>query len=111
MVLWVPGCLIAGWWQVTRALGGNGLSYLYSVEWPCFALVGVWVWWVQIHTDPDTVGARAQHRMTEERQRAGIAPVTPERHREDEDAELAAYNDRLARLAEDGRAKTWRTTP
>jgi hypothetical protein len=36
--------------------------------------------------------------------------VTPERHREDEDEELAAYNDRLAKLAADGRAKTWRTS-
>jgi hypothetical protein len=91
-------------------LDGNGLSYLYSVEWPCFALVGLWVWWVQIHTDPDTVGARAQQHMREASELAGIAPVTATRRREDEDEELAAYNDRLARLAEDGRAKTWRTS-
>ena len=110
VIVWFPGCLIAGWWQVTRALDGNGLSYLYSVEWPCFALVGIWVWWVQIHTDPETVGARAQRRMQDARARAGIAPVTPERRRDEEDAELAAYNDRLARLAADGRAKTWRTS-
>ena len=110
VLLWFPGCLLAGWWQVTRALDGNGLSYLYSVEWPAFALIGVWVWWVQIHTDPNTVGAKAQRRMAADRSRTGIAPVTPERHREDEDEELAAYNDRLAKLAADGRAKTWRTS-
>ena len=109
VVLWFPGCLLAGWWQVTRALDGNGLSYLYSAEWPCFALVGIWVWWVQIHTDPETVGARAQRRMQDARARAGIAPVVPERRRDEEDEELAAYNDRLAKLAADGRAKTWRT--
>lgn len=109
VVLWFPGCLLAGWWQVTRALDGNGLSYLYSVEWPCFALVGIWVWWVQIHTDPETVGARAQRRMQDARARAGIAPVVPERRRDEEDEELTAYNDRLAKLAADGRAKTWRT--
>ena len=109
VVLWFPGCLLAGWWQVTRALDGNGLSYLYSAEWPCFALVGIWVWWVQIHTDPETVGARAQRRMQDARARAGIAPVVPERRRDEEDEELTAYNDRLAKLAADGRAKTWRT--
>jgi DNA-binding transcriptional regulator of glucitol operon len=110
VLLWFPGCLLAGWWQVTRALGGNDLSYLYSVEWPCFALIGVWVWWVQIHTDPETVGARAQRRMQESRTRAGIAPAVPQRHRDQEDEELAAYNDHLAKLAADGRAKTWRTS-
>ena len=110
VLVWFPACLLAGWWQVTRALDGNGLSYLYSVEWPCFALVGIWVWWVQIHTDPETVGARAQRRMQESRTRAGIAPAVPQRHRDQEDEELAAYNDHLAKLAADGRAKTWRTS-
>jgi DNA-binding transcriptional regulator of glucitol operon len=109
VVVWVPGCLVAGWWQVTRALDGNALSYLYSVEWPVFALVGIWMWWSLIHTDPDTVGARAQRRLREARQRAGVAPSLPERRLEDEDAELAAYNDHLAQLAAEGRAKTWRT--
>ena len=109
VALWVPGCLFAGWWQVTRALGGNGLSYLYSVEWPLFALVGIWVWWSLVHTDPETVGAKAQRAIAEARSELGIAEPAPVRHREDEDEELAAYNDRLAALAADGRAKSWRT--
>jgi len=109
LLIWVPGCLVAGWWQVTRAFDGNGLSYLYSVEWPIFALVGIWMWWSLIHTDPETVGARAQRRMEQARTRAGIAPKAPQRHRDEEDEELAAYNDRLARLAAEGRAKTWRS--
>jgi hypothetical protein len=36
----VPACLLAGWWQVHRALSGNLLSYFYSVEWPIFAILG-----------------------------------------------------------------------
>ena len=107
VVLWVPACLIAGWWQVTRALGGNGLSYLYSVEWPAFAIVGIGAWWVLVHTDPETVGARAQRRALAQQRHAPTDP-TAERHREAEDPELAAYNDRLAALAADGRPKTWR---
>ena len=99
VVVWVPGCLIAGWWQVNRAFDGNGLSYLYSVEWPVFAIVGIWMWWSLIHTDPETVGARAQRRLEQARAKAGVATPAPVRHREDEDEELAAYNDRLARLA------------
>jgi hypothetical protein len=105
LLVWSPGCLFAGWWQVTRALGGNDLSYLYSVEWPMFAVLGVWVWWVQIHTDPDTVGLRAQRRLAAQ---AGEAPTGTVRRREDEDPELAAYNDRLAELAMSGHLKTWR---
>ena len=52
------GCLAAGWWQVTRALGGNGLSWFYSIEWPAFALLAVWGWWHLIHEDPEAYEAR-----------------------------------------------------
>lgn len=110
VVVWFPGCLVAGWWQVTRALGGNDLSYLYSVEWPVFAVVGVWAWWMLVHTDPETVGRRAQQRMA-----AGDGPTAgparepiPPRRREEEDEALAAYNDRLAELATRG-PQTWRS--
>jgi DNA-binding transcriptional regulator of glucitol operon len=109
VIVWVPGCLFAGWWQVTRALDGNGLSYLYSVEWPVLALVGVWVWWSLLHTDPESVGARAQRRIADAQAAAGKVPQAPPRRRDEEDEELAAYNDRLAALAADGRAKTWRS--
>ena len=38
------GCLTAAWWQVHRAMAGNTLSYLYSVEWPAFVVVaGIYV--------------------------------------------------------------------
>ena len=119
VVLWVPGCLVAFWWQVHRAMTGNGLSYLYSVEWPLFALIGLWAWWQLVHTDPETVGRRAQQRLGGRgggaQGIAGDAPAGsptdaaahPLRRREDEDPALAAYNDRLARLATEG-AKTWR---
>ena len=108
VLIWVPACLIAGWWQVNRAFDGNGLSYLYSVEWPVFAIVGVWMWWSLIHTDPESVGARAQRRQEQAQARAGLSAPAPQRRREDEDEALAAYNDRLARLAAEDRPKTWR---
>ena len=126
IVLWVPACLVAGWWQVTRAFDGNGLSYLYSVEWPLFAIVGVWGWWQLIHIDPETVGHRAQERMAQEAAEATPGPAggvdgaadggvagpgateVPPRRVEEEDAALAAYNERLAALAAQG-PQTWRT--
>ena len=53
-----PGCIAAGWWQATRALAGNGLSWVYSIEWPCFAIVAVVGWWYLIHEDPEAYRAR-----------------------------------------------------
>ena len=60
VVLVAPGCLIAAWWQATRALGGNGLSWVYSVEWPIFAILAVVGWWHLIHEDPEAYRARRQ---------------------------------------------------
>jgi integral membrane protein len=53
-----PGCAVAGWWQATRALAGNGLSWAYSVEWPVFALLAIAAWWHLIHEDPEAYRAR-----------------------------------------------------
>jgi len=52
LVTVVPGCLVAGWWQVNRALSGNLLSYFYSIEWPIFAILGVIAWWQLVHDQP-----------------------------------------------------------
>lgn len=53
-----PACVVAGWWQATQALGGNELSWVYSVEWPIFALLAVWGWWHLVHEDPEAFRAR-----------------------------------------------------
>ncbi|MGO9198329.1 MAG: hypothetical protein ACLQK4_14520 [Acidimicrobiales bacterium] len=60
LLLVAPGCVVAGWWQATRALAGNGLSWVYSVEWPVFALLAVYAWWHLIHEDPEAYKARKQ---------------------------------------------------
>ncbi len=107
LVIWVPGCLIAGWWQVTVALSGDHLAYLYSVEWPVFALFGTVFWWHLVHDDPESTGARALTRLRAERDAtSGPAPVR--RRPEEEDERLAAYNDFLAELAEKNPPKSWR---
>jgi hypothetical protein len=119
VLLFVPGCGLAAWWQITRATDGNGLSYLYSVEWPIFAILGAYFWWMLIHTDYDAVGLKGM------RNQAAAAPVvvseastpvaTPARSPQpaatwaaQADPELAAYNARLASLAAQG-PKTWRS--
>lgn len=58
VVVVAPGCALAGWWQATRALAGNGLSWVYSVEWPIFALIAIAGWWQLIHEDPEAYNER-----------------------------------------------------
>jgi hypothetical protein len=40
----VWGMLWLGDWQYHRAVGGNGLSWAYTFEWPLFAVFGVVFW-------------------------------------------------------------------
>lgn len=66
------GCLTAMWWQVQRAMQGNALSYLYSIEWPTFVVVGGIGWWQLVHDTPEDIAERrAYHR----RMRAASAEV------------------------------------
>ena len=111
----VPGCAIAAWWQINRAQDGNQLSYLYSVMWPVFGLLAVIFWWMLIHTDYDTVGLKGMRRQQTTNVVAshaanGVAtsPVPPFAAPEapvgsaEDDPDLAAYNARLAGLAAKG---------
>lgn len=113
VLFFVPGCAAAAWWQITRASDGNGLSYLYSVEWPIFAILGAYFWWMLIHTDYDAVGLRGmRNRAATDVAASSVAPspasqVAPV-PADNDDPELAAYNARLASLAGEG-TKTWRS--
>jgi len=71
-VVIASGCLIAGWWQVHRAMQGNTLSYLYSVEWPAFAVVAGIGWWQMFHDTPEDLAERKAHHA---RARAASAEV------------------------------------
>jgi hypothetical protein len=119
VLVFVPGCALAAWWQINRAADGNQLSYLYSVLWPAFGLLGLYFWWMLIHTDYDSVGLKGMQRQqaaaasTDVEATEAAAPargvVAPAASivSAEEDPELAAYNARLAELAAQG-PKTWR---
>lgn len=113
LLVLVPGCALAAWWQVNRAEDGNQLSYLYSVMWPVFGILAIYFWWMLIHTDFDEVGLKGMRRQQAAAASADPAPESPVVPTADdqpsvEDPELAAYNERLAKLAVQG-PKTWRT--
>jgi hypothetical protein len=101
MVVAFLGMLWLGDWQFHRALSGNGLSWAYTFEWPLFAGFAV-VFWARTIRDEFRI-KRGQLTVPDHSQeelplgvgsvQAGTAaPV------EDEDAELSAYNEYLARL-------------
>jgi hypothetical protein len=99
IAIWFPGCLVACWWQVTVALAGDSLGWLYSVEWPVFACFGVYFWWFWIHDDPTDLGRRKLLKLKASGEYHEIVDPAQIRVTELEDAELRAYNDYLAELA------------
>jgi hypothetical protein len=133
VVIWVPGCAVAAWWQITVAMSGNELGWLYAVEWPVFAVLGVLGWWQLVHDDPAVLEEKRASRRDRplpgkpalSHAGAGIPAadggaaqiveptlsrqsVEAIRRAEDDDEELAAYNAYLASLATTGGRKTWR---
>lgn len=114
LAVWIPGCAVAAWWQVGIALGGDGLGWVYSVMWPCFAVFGTIFWWFLIHDDPETLGSkglRQQHAVpgstkTTELSESADDEATRLAEAEAKDPELASYNAYLAALAD--QEKTWR---
>jgi hypothetical protein len=111
LVTVVPGCLFAGWWQVHRALSGNLLSYLYSVEWPFFAVLGLVAWWQLVHDGQ--VGHWLDHDHPAKERKSWLYHQDNSEgpqvawDRALESPELVAYNGYLQSLAGGMAKKTW----
>lgn len=121
MVVIFVSFLGLGWWQLTRAEGGNALSWGYTFEWPLFAGFVV-IFWVKMMRD-EVREAREREAGEARREtghpadgepaagpakepltlpagaRARRSPATGAADPDDErDDELAAYNAYLAQL-------------
>jgi hypothetical protein len=116
----VPAFLALCAWQISRAIGGNNLSWAYVFEWPIFAGYAIYMWWRFVHeaaddampvapsdadvdADPGTATAPAVG------EGPGIPPdaARPDAARPDAarpDPDLAAYNVYLAQLADRDKA-------
>lgn len=108
LVVWMAACSLAAWWQVTVALGGDRLGYVYAVEWPCFAIFGAVVWWHQLHDDPSAVGARALRGAATEDAAGSELDVARIRDLEHDDPGLARYNEYLEDLSGRPQPQGWR---
>jgi len=103
----VVGFLGLGWWQYTRATGGNALSWGYAFQWPVFAAFVAFLWWREVQHERR--GDPAAPEPAEHTERLPGAPVTvgrpirvpsrPAVPSDEDDPELAAYNDYLSWLA------------
>ncbi|MDQ2748441.1 MAG: hypothetical protein M3Y44_02745 [Actinomycetota bacterium] len=45
LVVGVPICVAAGWFELNRALAGRAVAWVYTFEWPLFGIYGVYIWW------------------------------------------------------------------
>jgi DNA-binding transcriptional regulator of glucitol operon len=108
----VCGFLALGWWQLGRATGGNTLSWAYALEWPVFACFVVFLWTREVQHErarrtaappaapepPERPVRRPGDPVTIGRPvRVPVRTVTPAA--DEDDPQLAAYNDYLAWLA------------
>jgi len=105
----VPAFMAMCVWQITRALGGNELSWAYVFEWPLFAAYAVYMWWRLLHESSPATSPPVPAETASGEQAIDAPEATPIdgpglEPGEDEDPELAAYNAYLAELAEQDRA-------
>lgn len=99
----VPAFMALCVWQISRAVGGNTLSWAYVFEWPLFAGYAIYMWWRFVHERPEPAGAETP--ANGQADAVALSQMGPPAAKvADEDAELAAYNEYLARLAEQDRA-------
>ncbi|MGC2484897.1 MAG: hypothetical protein WA359_01460 [Acidimicrobiales bacterium] len=108
LILWITLCALAAWWQVGRAIQGNALSYLYSIEWPLIGILGIVGWYSMLNMEKVSEHKQRAREEYEERMRSE-ARAARERatQAEGEDPSLAAYNDHLAQLSETPKKRLW----
>ncbi|HEY5104161.1 MAG TPA: hypothetical protein VII65_03865 [Acidimicrobiales bacterium] len=105
LILWFAMCASASYWQVGRAIQGNSLSWLYSFEWPVFGIAGVLGWYALLNLETVTEEQEVERREYEDlmRAQAQAARIVSE----EEDPQLAAYNDHLAKLSHIPKKRLW----
>jgi hypothetical protein len=109
----VAGFLLLGYWQVTRAFGGNALSFGYSIQWPAFAGFVIFVWIRELRralrsarpAEEEPAAAKVAAKVeVKARKRTRAAPRTGPAYDDSDDEQLAAYNRYLAWLNENPQA-------
>lgn len=101
MVVMVATMLGLAGWQLSRATGGNMLSWGYTFQWPIFAGFVVYLWWREVQRalrgepEPARPGPDGGHRPVIARHSVAATAA----YDDADDPELAAYNRYLAWLS------------
>jgi DNA-binding transcriptional regulator of glucitol operon len=106
VILWVLLSASAAWWQVGRAIQGNSLSFLYSIEWPVIGVLGVLGWFAMLNMEKVTALQQKARLEYEEKMRTE-AQAARSVAEESDDPSLAAYNDHLAELSHAPKKRLW----
>jgi hypothetical protein len=108
------GMLWLGDWQFHRAIGGNGLSWAYTFEWPLFAGFGA-VFWARTVRDELRARRGPSQREMDRAAREAAGPALPDGigtrqiDRPANDADLGSYNAYLERLNSEVKStRRWR---
>ena len=105
LIVSIVTCALAAWWQVGRAIQGNSLSFLYSIEWPVIGVLGVLGWYSLLNAEKVSEHKEKARREYEEKMRADA--LAARRAADEEDPTLAAYNDHLERLSHEPKKRLW----
>ena len=106
LIAWLGMSATAAWWQVGRAVQGNSLSFLYSIEWPVFGVLGVLGWYAMLNVEKVTEEQETARREYEAAMRAE-AQNARQASPETEDPKLAEYNDHLEKLSTVTKKRLW----
>ena len=106
LIGWIAMSASAAWWQVGRAIQGNSLSFLYSIEWPVIGVLGVLGWYALLNMEKVTEHQEIARREYEDKMRAE-ALAARRRSEVAEDPTMSAYNDHLAELSTHPKKKLW----
>lgn len=49
LIIGLALCSLAFWFELSRAEGGNELSWAYVFEWPLLGIFAVYMWWKILH--------------------------------------------------------------
>ena len=92
----LPVCLAAGAFELTRAMSGHEIGWIYAVEWPLIGAYGVYLWWRLLKETRAEVRDLAAGNVPADD--ASTAPATDPAA--ENDPELAAWQAYLTRLHE-----------
>ncbi len=48
LLIGIALCTFAGLFELSRARAGHTIAWVYTFEWPAFAVVGTYIWWQMI---------------------------------------------------------------